>query len=1105
MGACQTSNNHKQTTTGASSGFTGLKNDETSNAEPMQLIPEEETLHSLKKTFEDLVPDTSDNKPLQFELHLNNFIIKGLQGGYYYFAELLIPQADQKTIKERITPIKGPNPKFNFDKKFLLEIEFEKLKCNYLKIFIFKIPETEYIRISNFETYRKNLVYISSLMIDMMTIALGPEHHDIKLIDSCSRAQIGRIKFNICCNHIAQISVSIESISCRLMEKTNNMISFKLSYKDIEHLVESDYSLVNKGEILKNDDSTLYKWFKANTNEKIDLLEIKDNLLMSIMEFRSSLLVLNVYDTIFEMLENLNNETKNPLMPPIKRRITNIQRHFSICKEANAQFQEFQKHLQPRYTNLGSASLNLFQLLKHNENLMEKQRSQIFINSASLYAKNNSKFKNNNSNDDIRKEEYIKLKVFDDVNQNFKEEIYLTGAKIGIIEGNICIQNIPLLRQIMCGVHTEKGLDLSSAYLGLIDVAIVNKDQDNTLPESLTQLIKNSIKLFQKISGNSISLTKLSSEYKDNNDEINSILDNIITNLSYSDKESVLYYNYFTPIDIMKGQQALIDLGVKILSVVDNLNIDHRLKALNILTLIMERGEIDLASMSGMLDQNIEKYNEICENLMFYHNRLLDYALTKLGRKSTDENTKKFLEVCVAYCYFRIPNFQKTFLEIISNDLKPNEKDNSKDYLNEKEYVENELIEKSQTTNENEEKLIDDIKNPIVSLIDWSNLFYGKLKNKGFEKEVLEKEEEMEVRLKKPDWRKRIEKKGLAFFSIIKKLEEYFVKKMIVKRDINWFFIPGFKIIISAVIHQLKNFPTTSYTQPMIDIMKIFINKPYIMNTFFSIIVEKTNSYDTNAVFMLFRILDSFFTEYENTKSFLSTSTFSNKFDYNKLKTAMLIIIEKDHSLCLSKVIWFYYKNSSIMPIDHVHIVVTRLFFDKIFFHLFFHWSWQVRNMLYYFLLFTMGHQIKNRTFQGDRVSVANGRMELLKNKDSSLLKILGTTNYPEKLKSEILSSYYDKARIIQKIKRATIDKNCDPTYRIEFETDIPEIKEILTTQEIRSNIVIGIHHFSKVEEEFNLWVKGIKGKKDFQYPDIDLQPPKDDIVEYNSSEITIW
>ena len=44
MGACEASKNHKQTsTTGACSGFTGLKNDETNNAEPMQLIPEEET------------------------------------------------------------------------------------------------------------------------------------------------------------------------------------------------------------------------------------------------------------------------------------------------------------------------------------------------------------------------------------------------------------------------------------------------------------------------------------------------------------------------------------------------------------------------------------------------------------------------------------------------------------------------------------------------------------------------------------------------------------------------------------------------------------------------------------------------------------------------------------------------------------------------------------------------------------------------------------------------------------------------------------------------------------------------------------------------------
>jgi len=32
----------------------------------------------LKNSFDDLIPDVKDNEPLQFELHLNGFKIKGL-------------------------------------------------------------------------------------------------------------------------------------------------------------------------------------------------------------------------------------------------------------------------------------------------------------------------------------------------------------------------------------------------------------------------------------------------------------------------------------------------------------------------------------------------------------------------------------------------------------------------------------------------------------------------------------------------------------------------------------------------------------------------------------------------------------------------------------------------------------------------------------------------------------------------------------------------------------------------------------------------------------------------------------------------------------------
>lgn len=55
-------------------------------------------------------------------------------------------------------------------------------------------------------------------------------------------------------------------------------------------------------------------------------------------------------------------------------------------------------------------------------------------------------------------------------------------------------------------------------------------------------------------------------------------------------------------------------------------------------------------------------------------------------------------------------------------------------------------------------------------------------------------------------------------------------------------------------------------------------------------------------------------------------------------------------------------------------------------------------------------------------------------------------------LKNEILNCYYEKSRIIQIIKKAFINKNLDPTYNTEFETDNPELTKILTP-EIKNNI----------------------------------------------------
>ena len=51
------------------------------------------------------------------------------------------------------------------------------------------------------------------------------------------------------------------------------------------------------------------------------------------------------------------------------------------------------------------------------------------------------------------------------------------------------------------------------------------------------------------------------------------------------------------------------------------------------------------------------------------------------------------------------------------------------------------------------------------------------------------------------------------------------------------------------------------------------------------------------------------------------------------------------------------------MIVEHFHEFVYDLYNNNKFYKLFFHWSWQVRNMFYYFILFILNHRIKNITY----------------------------------------------------------------------------------------------------------------------------------------------
>jgi hypothetical protein len=101
----------------------------------------------------------------------------------------------------------------------------------------------------------------------------------------------------------------------------------------------------------------------------------------------------------------------------------------------------------------------------------------------------------------------------------------------------------------------------------------------------------------------------------------------------------------------------------------------------------------------------------------------------------------------------------------------------------------------------------------------------------------------------------------------------------------------------------------------------------------------------------------------------------------------MIVIFDVDHSIGIAKFIWVYYRNSHLMTIVHVHEVFSEIF-KKYFWSLFFHWSWQVRNIFYQLLWFTINHRLKNKNFVTERTKFLKERLEYLnKNDDAGFIK----------------------------------------------------------------------------------------------------------------------
>jgi hypothetical protein len=132
-----------------------------------------------------------------------------------------------------------------------------------------------------------------------------------------------------------------------------------------------------------------------------------------------------------------------------------------------------------------------------------------------------------------------------------------------------------------------------------------------------------------------------------------------------------------------------------------------------------------------------------------------------------------------------------------------------------------------------------------------------------------------------------------------------------------------------------------------------------LSNSYFSIshlsncIIKATNGHNQNAVYILFIYFKSLFDYYYpfNGSKFVM--------DYSMLESAIQMLTEKEDSISLPRLFWFYYLCGHMMVTGHLKWFIINIInknFDKFAYH----WSFTIRQVFFKLILFIINDRLKN-------------------------------------------------------------------------------------------------------------------------------------------------
>ena len=824
-------------------------------------------------------------------------------------------------------------------------------------------------------------------------------------------------------------------------------------------------------------------------------------------------------------------------------------------------------------SKLSKISYRLFQSMYNKKNGIIKTFSGTKIMRYSLEEELTNKPQSNKNTLNINnkeihyKSQILNINFFENEFLTYTNEIYWEGELLGNIEINLEISNLPLIRQIKFGVMTETGFELNSIFL------YDNLNISNNLPEELIELIKLKEKFKQEID---FSILKNIKSCLEKTIEENYLYYGYASNQDLYEGQAVI-------IDLGLGLLDLLDtinfeylqIFFEILKLILNRS-EFDLSTLSVKwfkprgiikkkesTYCMQKNKNEQSSSHFSFNYDEIEYEfhdiylvekHLIEKYLNFHLELLDFCLNNLNKgKNTSKEIMDFTYFYLSMAFNNIPPFRDSFIQAVNNgvNLKDEKylKYSNHIYLN---FPRNDSSDINQnfklklwdalfykrldssiniyikTINKNKNNNNSKTTNRIENI----NAIKEQLMNIKYITEI--KEEKNNHDFYQQKWYTKLSKRDFVFYELIVELLNFMNstknKMLINSNQSNYLFninnnekithLYGIRPLLKAINYDIIMKDVKNYPRQIKEIIPLFYMDISIINNFILLMLSTTNAYDTLSIFCSLEILDYLFNKKYQYTDF-NKDCFKDNVEYNIIKKAFFIIINSDNSLTIAKFIWFYYKNISNLSYHHINEIISSIISD-LFFKLFFHWSFQIREIFYYFIIYILGYKLRKqikpkKNDDNDNNNNNNKNNIITHNKiiksfhkriTFNVFANINEDNLSNKIK---INEYFyveeylkENMEIINELEKIVKHENFYLAYMDNVEQVINEKnKKILDKipNDPHGNIIECIRQYDNVFTKFNIWKKNIEeshiAEDKIEYPKMDISIIKDDTIQY--------